>query len=296
LTARLPLGRVVAFATIAECMSFSRAAETLRVDQSWLSRQIRQLETQLGFTLFVRTTRAVALTAEGERFLPAARRLADAAAAADGAARAIVTASEATLRVGASSFSYWVPVRHAIFRAMEAGHRTIEMQWHSASTDALLASLADERIDVAIVMLCRDMHRIDYMPVYRARPHLMIPVEDPLAERDAIVMADLRGLRLALPLQTIPRTYDNEHGPFLDAGVDVRWVEEGRMGVHHYAILERICALAYVDQYAGLSDYVIRPILDTRAQIEFGVVRKIGDERSAVRKFWQIAKAAAQLL
>ncbi|WP_081241262.1 LysR family transcriptional regulator, partial [Streptomyces viridosporus] len=63
-----------AFVTVAEELHFTRAATRLYVAQQALSRDVRRLERELGCELFVRTTRQVTLTADGERLLPYARR------------------------------------------------------------------------------------------------------------------------------------------------------------------------------------------------------------------------------
>ncbi len=63
-----------AFVTVAEELHFTRAAARLYVAQQALSRDVRRLERELGAELFVRTTRQVTLTADGERLLPHARR------------------------------------------------------------------------------------------------------------------------------------------------------------------------------------------------------------------------------
>ncbi|WNM35452.1 LysR family transcriptional regulator [Streptomyces sp. Li-HN-5-11] len=63
-----------AFVAVAEELHFTRAAARLYVAQQALSRDVRRLERALGAELFVRTTRQVTLTAEGERLLPYARR------------------------------------------------------------------------------------------------------------------------------------------------------------------------------------------------------------------------------
>ena len=63
-----------AFLLIAEHGSFRRAAELSGRSQSALSLQVRELEGQLGASLFHRTTRVVSLTREGEALLPHARR------------------------------------------------------------------------------------------------------------------------------------------------------------------------------------------------------------------------------
>ena len=63
------------FVAVAEELHFTRAAARLYVAQQALSRDIRRLEQQVGVQLLTRTTRRVALTAEGERLLVRAREL-----------------------------------------------------------------------------------------------------------------------------------------------------------------------------------------------------------------------------
>ncbi|MFD9411043.1 LysR family transcriptional regulator [Streptomyces sp. NPDC059989] len=63
------------FVAAAEELHFTRAAARLFLAQQALSRDIRRLEQTLGAALFARTTRAVELTADGERLLPLARRV-----------------------------------------------------------------------------------------------------------------------------------------------------------------------------------------------------------------------------
>src|SRR4051812_2012755 len=58
-----------AFVLTARHQSFSRAAEELFITQSGMSVLVRELETQLGFRLFERTTRKVMLTEPGSKFL-----------------------------------------------------------------------------------------------------------------------------------------------------------------------------------------------------------------------------------
>ncbi|MEV7728317.1 LysR family transcriptional regulator [Streptomyces sp. NPDC087917] len=63
------------FLAVAEELHFSRAAARLYVAQQALSRDVRRLERALDTTLFLRTTRAVELTPDGERLLPHAREV-----------------------------------------------------------------------------------------------------------------------------------------------------------------------------------------------------------------------------
>jgi len=66
---------VQAFIAIADQGGFGRAAESLHITQTALSRRVQNLEAFLGVKLVERTTRSVSLTAIGRDFLPQARRL-----------------------------------------------------------------------------------------------------------------------------------------------------------------------------------------------------------------------------
>ena len=68
---------VQAFIAIAEQGSFSRAAASLSITQTALSRRLQNLESQLGVKLLERTTRSVSLSAIGRDFLPRAQHLLD---------------------------------------------------------------------------------------------------------------------------------------------------------------------------------------------------------------------------
>jgi DNA-binding transcriptional LysR family regulator len=70
-----------ALVAVAEAGGFTRAAERLHLTQSAVSHQIRRLEEQVGTPLFIRTTRKLALTEDGEEFLRHARQILQAHAA-----------------------------------------------------------------------------------------------------------------------------------------------------------------------------------------------------------------------
>ena len=61
--------------TIADCGSMNEAAKTLFLSQPSLSETIRELETEIGFELFVRSNRGILVTPEGEEFLGYARQV-----------------------------------------------------------------------------------------------------------------------------------------------------------------------------------------------------------------------------
>jgi DNA-binding transcriptional LysR family regulator len=87
------------FVAVAEELNFSRAARRLQMAQPPLSVAIRQLEQEIGASLFVRTSREVKLTEAGETLLVGARRTLAEADAAVAAARRVGSGEAGTLRV-----------------------------------------------------------------------------------------------------------------------------------------------------------------------------------------------------
>ena len=88
------------FVAVAEALSFRRAAEALCLAQPSLSRQIRDLETEIGEPLFDRGRKQVTLTAAGHALLGEARTVLAGAAAAVETARAAGRNAQGTLHIG----------------------------------------------------------------------------------------------------------------------------------------------------------------------------------------------------
>src|SRR5688572_21213507 len=88
------------FVGVAEASNFRKAAQTLRVAQPALSRQIRQLEGELGVVLFERSHRGVRITEAGQAFLAEARALLEHSEAAVRVAQATGMGKSGSLSVG----------------------------------------------------------------------------------------------------------------------------------------------------------------------------------------------------
>lgn len=136
------------FVAVAETGSVTRAAHQVHRTQSAVSTHLQQLETSLGVRLAERTTRALALTAEGERFLPHARRLLDWQAAARAAMQPV--AEEQVCRVGISE--YFLPGRLGELLGLlheSAPATRFELLW--ASSAALQQLWQAGTMDLAVV-------------------------------------------------------------------------------------------------------------------------------------------------
>jgi DNA-binding transcriptional LysR family regulator len=127
-----------AFLLTARYQSFSRAADQLFITQSGMSMLVRELEAQLGFRLFERTTRKVSLTEFGSRFLPIAQRsVVELESAAANIGRAASAAGE-LLTLGAAPF-----VAAYILPAALAAYARRDRQLHVREIDAEPAQLGE---------------------------------------------------------------------------------------------------------------------------------------------------------
>lgn len=136
------------FVAIAGCASITRAAQQVHRTQSAVSTHLQQLEAALGVRLVHRSTRALALTADGERFLPHAQRL---IAWQEEAHRALRPPEQAPVwRVGISE--YFMPSRLGELLGVlrdAAPQAQIELLWTSSA--ALQRLWAAGEVDLAVV-------------------------------------------------------------------------------------------------------------------------------------------------
>lgn len=134
------------FVEVASQLSFSRAAEALHVSQPTVSHQIQALETELGCSLLVRSTRSVRLTDEGIEFLATANEM---LALADQAKRRVARGgarSADTLRIGVTDgmeAQLLAPVMGRIHREDAAFDPVLRMGPYSALCDMLETGMID---------------------------------------------------------------------------------------------------------------------------------------------------------
>ena len=114
----LDVHQLKVFSAVAECLSFTRAAERLFLTQSAVSHQIARLEREIGCPLLERQGRSVLLTAAGREMLSRARRVFATVEEAEAAVRHAARPETGRLRIGASSTAcqYIIPEALREFR------------------------------------------------------------------------------------------------------------------------------------------------------------------------------------
>ncbi|MFE9662640.1 LysR substrate-binding domain-containing protein [Streptomyces sp. NPDC005955] len=179
------------FAAVAAEGTLTRAAERLFVSQPALTKQIRQLETQLGVTLFTRSRAGMALTEPGRALLARVPAL---LADWDRAARETKsTAARAArvLRVGfvASAANEATQQIIASFARRRPGWR-VDMRQAAWSNPT--AGLAGSDVDAALLRLpfpCQDTLRVEVL--FTEDRWVALPTAHPFATRDLIPFRDL---------------------------------------------------------------------------------------------------------
>jgi LysR family cyn operon transcriptional activator len=185
------------FVALADCLSFTRAAERVHVTQSTLSHQIRQLEEELGQTLFERIGKKVVTTEAGELFLGfAARALRE---VDQGIAMLKPGAGGLTgkVRVGAThTFNIGlIPECVALFLAR---HPTVQVRVDELSADEIGTRLHAGDLDLGIAYRPNGPTDLWFEPLYNEEMVLVVADAHPLAGRKRIRMVELHQQRLVL--------------------------------------------------------------------------------------------------
>lgn len=278
------------FAAVAEHLSFRAAADALRVDQATLSRRIRQLEEQLGFRLFERTTRSVALTPEGEELLPAA---ADLARAQDRAALAIdslVSRNASVLRLGTHPYVYWSPQLRAITGRFATDAPGTSTRSTSGTSRRHVERLLNGSLDVALITDALPFDGIETLPVMEVQPNLLLPVDHAMAGRTSIALNEVHALSIAIVQPVRERgDFDHIYGSFFTHGAHAVAVSEGPPALVHYAAADGLAMISLRPQeMPPPAGFVRRPVTDA-PRIAFLLARKTGENRGLARRFWQSA-------
>ncbi len=168
------------FLAVADTGSFTKAAEELLIAQPPLSRQIKDLEEELGAELFIRRPRGAVLTEAGKRFLPYARRMEKLARQSADEIRAMEEGLSGTLYL--ATVEGLAP--HLIAGWMAEFHRLYpqtDFNLFNGSTDDAIDRIQKGLCDMAVITAPYDSEGLEGLPVGEEPWVAMIPAGHALA-------------------------------------------------------------------------------------------------------------------
>lgn len=190
---------------IAEAGTLSEAARRFYIAQPSLTASLRELEEELGLTIFRRTNRGAVLTPEGEEFLGYARQV---LAQMDLMEEKYLGAAPVKHQFCVSTQQFCVSTQHYSF-AVEAfvellreyGGPEYDFRIRETQTYELIEDVALLRSEVGVLYLNKDNetvlrkvireHDLQFTPLFTAKPHVFVSASSPLAAKPAVTLDDL---------------------------------------------------------------------------------------------------------
>ena len=216
------------FVAVAEDENVTRAAARLHVSQPALSRQIHDLEDELGFALLQRSAKSVRLTEAGRVFLTEARAVLQRVTEAVQAAKAVAGGLRGEIQVGYSP-SLTVQILPQALRAFQNEFPGVRVALHDLAAGEMLAQLRAGKIDVALLprlpgKALRDLHVVEL-----ARYALCVatPPKHPFARWKAFPLTKMAGEPLiGYNRDEYPEYHEQITALFATVGGKPRFAEE----------------------------------------------------------------------
>jgi DNA-binding transcriptional LysR family regulator len=288
----LSLVRIQRFVAVAEHLSFTHAATLLGIDQPWLSRQIMQLEDQLGIVLFERSGARIALTPEGQEFYEVAREVELAAQRVRDKAMEMTrrVRSEITICVAYATFS--LKGRHRLLEKFATIRPDVNIEISASEwTDEVVEKVKSGEADFGIAFGPLDDPNVDTCELEMLELSLAVPKESPLAAKESLRLADLKDVEVALTIKDpkmirlAPR-----YSWLFNAGAIPVHVPEGRRYVFDVAEQRRIAVMCYTTADHVPDDFVKIPIAaDSLPPFTLILVRSKRIMSPSAERLWRLS-------
>jgi DNA-binding transcriptional LysR family regulator len=284
------------FLVVGEVLNFTKAAARLRVAQPALSRQIQDLEDEIGVDLLHRSPRGVTLTAEGKLFLDEARDLLKRVDESVEKTRALARGEYGELHIGYIP----IPTAEILPRALEAFRKAVpgvKLVLHDLSTDELIAGLRNGTLELAIMVqpVCEQTAGIEFETLRGYVWCVALSRAHPLCRLKSIALEKLAGERLVILSR---KGYSEYHRIleriFAPVSAKLRLAMECDSESSLFMEVEAGRAVALVTAIAKLAAgkrLVYRPLTGTPETQFVGIARATkGDLTPAGEKFCEILR------
>jgi DNA-binding transcriptional LysR family regulator len=198
------------FVAVGEEQHYGRAASRLRIAQPAISRQIQDLEAEVGFKLFDRLPRGVKLSAAGKLFLEDVRRVLQELSEAAVRAGRVASGRSGTLRVGFTENSSWHGVVPDSFRRYRETQLDVELQLQPEASQVQLEAIRSGRLDAGFVNFMPESDpELDQLLVAKQHVELAAPKGHPLTRLKKLRLRDLTDVPFVwFPRRANPAFYD----------------------------------------------------------------------------------------
>jgi DNA-binding transcriptional LysR family regulator len=283
------------FVAVGEEEHFGRAAERLHVVQPALTRQVRQLEEELG--LFDRLKWGVRLTEAGKSFLDEARRLLSDLERGVDRTRLVAQGKIGRLRVGFSeTATHGGEELPSILRHFRAGWPDVRLELFPSTSISAVDQLRNRELDAAFVYIPPSNPReLGSHTISVERVVLALPQAHPLVTRKRVSLRDLREESFVVPPRTAATlVYDRVLSACHTAGVTFKIVQE----VKSYATMLNLVAggigLSFVTESAERTKpngVVLRDVADLRVTAELFAIWRKDNKAPALQKFVEMIRS-----
>jgi len=291
------------FVAVAEELNFTKAAEKLRLAQPSLTRQIHNLEEELGVRLLDRTRNQVSLTEEGKSFLVDARRLVALSLESVMAVQRFSRGESGQLNLG-YLFKFNFDLLPATLATFYQTYPEIAVNLFDMSPAEQLRTLEARKIDLGFVGLrppasFKNMAALKWECVARHNIVVVLPARHPLVKKSKIMMRDLKPLFfVAMSEQTHPGSHDWLSGLCQQAGFTPRILQDVELesGIMTF-VAEGLGVTLAREQIKNLPHpgVVFRPLV-TAAKADYWIAWHRENRSKALGQYIEIVKKEATVL
>lgn len=292
------------FLVLAEELHFGRAARRLGLSQPPLSLNIQQLEASVGARLFTRSSKAVALTAAGLAFVPAARALVEQSTQAANLARDVGRGMVGSLTIGFAGTLLYSGLPGMLAR-FQAQHPLLRVLLKEMSSSEQLIELMHDRLDAGFVHTSRVPPELSQILVARQAFVGCLPSGHRLAHHRALPLMQLSGEPFAVVSRTVSPDY---HDRILATCARAGFSPEIRFELQHWlgvvALVSRGMGVALVPQALSLSAMpgaVFVPLAEALGRDPYEThclwktSRQMREDRTALTGFLEAVQSAPDL-